>query len=41
MMYTAANGSIPKMIDWIRSKDISNANIITVAGGRNDGAAQM
>lgn len=40
-MYTAANGSIPKMIDWIRSKDISHANIITIAGGRNDGSAQM
>lgn len=40
-MYTAANGSVPKMIDWIRSKDISNANIITVAGGRNDGSAQL
>lgn len=41
MAYTAANGSIPKMIDWIRQKNISNASLITVAGGRNDGSAQL
>ncbi len=39
MAYTAANGSIPKMLDWIKTKNIANADLITIAGGRNDGSA--
>ena len=39
--YTFENGALPKMIDWIESKDISGASLITIAGGRNDGAAQL
>lgn len=41
MAYTHENGSIQKMIDWIKAHDISGANLITIAGGRNDGSAQL
>ena len=41
MAYTFENGSIPKFIDWIKSKDISHADLITIAGGRNDGSSLL
>lgn len=41
MAYTVANGNIPKMIDYIRTLDISNADLITIAGGRNDGSSPL
>lgn len=41
MAYTIENGSVPKVIDWIKSKDISTADLITIAGGRNDGASSL
>ena len=38
MAYTIGD---TKFIDWIKSKDISGANLITIAGGRNDGPSQL
>ena len=41
MAYTIASTGIPKFIDYIKSKDITGADLITIAGGRNDGPSQL
>ena len=39
--FTHAVGTIPKMLDTIRATNISDADIIVIGGGRNDGGSNL